>query len=205
METEDEVDVDGDVDMYRSMTGPCSRRHSPALSSSSQASGSGGSHLQAPDSDTASPTPERCHSLLAHTHRLSLSHTAHPHPRRAVGVVSDDPPAAGARVVINEGGDGVSVDGLGVGGGGVEDRIVSLEANDDFAMGAPPDAPGAIAVTVVNGHPHTGMMGIGGESEGESATETQEPPTPTLCALCAPTHAADNVTAATTASGHRRS
>ena len=38
-------------------------------------------------------------------------------------------------------GDGV---GVGVVGVGVEDGIVSLEPNDDFAMGAPPGAPGAI-------------------------------------------------------------
>ena len=36
-----------------------------------------------------------------------------------------------------------SDDGIGVVGVGVEDRIVSLEPND-FAMGAPPGAPGAI-------------------------------------------------------------
>jgi hypothetical protein len=36
------------------------------------------------------------------------------------------------------------VDGVGIVGVGVEDGIVSLEPNDDFAMGAPPGAPGAI-------------------------------------------------------------
>jgi hypothetical protein len=41
------------------------------------------------------------------------------------------------------GGDG----GVGLGGaGGVEDGIVSLEANIDFAMGVPPGAPGAIGL-----------------------------------------------------------
>lgn len=56
-------------------------------------------------------------------------------------------------MIINEAGGGVGgVDvGVGVGpvgvgevGVGVEDGIVSLEPNDDFAMGAPPGAPGAI-------------------------------------------------------------
>ncbi|KAF9460214.1 hypothetical protein BDZ94DRAFT_1266533 [Collybia nuda] len=85
-----------------------------------------------------SPSPER--HPQPHTHgRLSLS-------RRAVGIVSDDPPTGevgamelgtDAHIIINEAG--------GVGdGAGVEDGIVSLEPNDDFAMGAPPGAPGAI-------------------------------------------------------------
>jgi hypothetical protein len=70
-----------------------------------------------------------------------------PHPRRAVGIVSDSPPPtagpslevnADAHIIINNG----PQDGLNE--VGVEDGIVSLEANDDFAMGAPPGAPGAI-------------------------------------------------------------
>lgn len=73
-------------------------------------------------------------------------HSQQPRARRAVGIVSDAPAAAhapldvnaDAHIIINAaqvvGGDGV----------GVEDGIVSLEPNDDFAMGAPPGAPGAI-------------------------------------------------------------
>ncbi|KZT22394.1 hypothetical protein NEOLEDRAFT_1119703 [Neolentinus lepideus HHB14362 ss-1] len=70
-------------------------------------------------------------------------------PRRAVGIVSDTPPANPAgpsmemntepHIIINH------VPGeIGAPGVGVEDGIVSLEPNDDFAMGAPPGAPGAI-------------------------------------------------------------
>lgn len=74
-----------------------------------------------------------------------------PHPRRAVGIVSDTAGGAGAsldmnvdaHIIIND--QTVTVDGV-----GVEDGIVSLETNDDFAMGAPPGAPGAI-----NGPPRT--------------------------------------------------
>lgn len=66
--------------------------------------------------------------------------------RRAVGIVSDVPPAApldvngDVHIIISDAQGGV-VGGDGV---GVEDGIVSLEPNDDFAMGAPPGAPGAI-------------------------------------------------------------
>lgn len=84
--------------------------------------------------DDASPSPEPRTALLSMQQRT----------RRAVGIVSDAPPAAplqvntDAHIIINDaqvvGGDGV----------GVEDGIVSLEPNDDFAMGAPPGAPGAI-------------------------------------------------------------
>ncbi|KAH7926352.1 hypothetical protein BV22DRAFT_1087158 [Leucogyrophana mollusca] len=71
-------------------------------------------------------------------------------PRRAVGIVSDAPENAplevnaDAHIIINHGQGGV-VDADGV---GVEDGIVSLEPNDDFAMGAPPGAPGAMDETV---------------------------------------------------------
>ncbi|KAF8071460.1 hypothetical protein FPV67DRAFT_1560370 [Lyophyllum atratum] len=151
-ETEDdgEVDADGDVDMDRER---------------GQASGSG----------------QYTQRHTAHAHRLSLSHS---HARRAVGIVSDDPPAGAvapdAHIIINEDPDagglvvgvglaaGGGAFGVGVGGGGaggVEDGIVSLEANDDFAMGAPPGAPGAIAVARAEG------MVLGGESEGEGEVE----------------------------------
>jgi hypothetical protein len=66
-----------------------------------------------------------------------------------------------AHIIINQAGGG-QVDGVGggphvvavvVGDGddddGVEDGLVSLNTNDDFAMGAPPGAPGAIGETPV--------------------------------------------------------
>ncbi|KAF7966315.1 hypothetical protein HWV62_39179 [Athelia sp. TMB] len=63
--------------------------------------------------------------------RAPPSPTPGPRARCAVGIVSDVPPAApldtpDAHVIINDT------------GMGVEDGIVSLEPNDDFAMGAPP-------------------------------------------------------------------
>ena len=70
-----------------------------------------------------------------------------PHTRRAVGIVTDSPPTttgvslevnADAHIIINNG------PTHGLNEVGVEDGIVSLEPNDDFAMGAPPGAPGAI-------------------------------------------------------------
>ncbi|TFK39004.1 hypothetical protein BDQ12DRAFT_630131 [Crucibulum laeve] len=87
------------------------------------------------DSDSANPSPRR----IPHPH-MALG-------RRAVGIVSDDPAAENldgdAHIIINEEG-GVNVGGVEVGVGGVEDGIVSLGPNDDFAMGAPPGAPGAL-------------------------------------------------------------
>ena len=83
-----------------------------------------------------------CHAH-AHTHNRG---------RRAVGIVSDEPTngpqtlqvdGGDAHIIINEAGGGVEV-GVGVAtvrvgevGVGVEDGIISLEPNDDFAMGAP--------------------------------------------------------------------
>ena len=70
-------------------------------------------------------------------------------PRRTVGVIADAPEPApiemntDAHIIINHG-QGGGVDGEGVGMVGVDDGIVSLEPNDDFAMGAPPGAPGAM-------------------------------------------------------------
>ena len=91
------------------------------------------------DGDAPSPSPERQHS---ETGTIRATHS-----RRAVGIVSDTgaPPPPGttgidlpsdAHIIIND--EGV------VPGVGVEDGIVSLETNDDFAMGAPPGAPGAL-------------------------------------------------------------
>lgn len=124
-----------------------------------------------PDSDVASgSSPERqSQSQLTHRRGAGSSHSSHTihvsHSRRAVGIVSDEPQAstdvsvsgdAHINIVINDPGTGgvgvgvggVSVEGVGVEtmGGSVEDGIVSLEPNDDFAMGAPPGAPGAMVV-----------------------------------------------------------
>ena len=73
-----------------------------------------------------------------------------PLTRRAVAIVSDIRTETGAgqslelnsdaHIIINSEAD--------VQGDGVEDGIVSLEPNDDFAMGAPPGAPGAIETTM---------------------------------------------------------
>lgn len=73
-------------------------------------------------------------------------------PRRTVGIISDPPATAplevnaDAHIIINHAQGGV-VDGDSVGVVSVEDGIVSLEPNDDFAMGAPPGAPGAMDET----------------------------------------------------------
>lgn len=113
---ETETEDDGDVDMDRESV------HGDEASTS------------------GTPPPQRRPSA-AGTIRAPTVHT-----RRAVGIVSDTNPAAGGsldmdnevHIVINDQGDG------GVDGVGVEDGLVSLETNDDFAMGAPPGAPGAI-------------------------------------------------------------
>lgn len=128
-ETENEDEDDGDIDMDR--TEDSERIDSDVASTS------------------ASPSPERLMRNTTHTARQQHM------TRRAVGIVSDEPTAVpqtlqvggldtDAHIIINEGG------GVGVGDGGVEvgvgvvDGIVSLDQNDDFAMGAPPGAPGAM-------------------------------------------------------------
>lgn len=87
----------------------------------------------------------------------SRSMTLTQRPRRAVGIVSDAVPGPAplqvntdAHIIIHhgQGGDGMAV--------GVEDGIVSLEPNDDFAMGAPPGAPGAMDETI----PARGLRGV---------------------------------------------
>ncbi|KAH9925496.1 uncharacterized protein B0H18DRAFT_1008717 [Fomitopsis serialis] len=92
-------------------------------------------------STSGTPPPER-RGPPAGTIRAPTVHT-----RRTVGIVSDagNPATTGSldmdndvHIVINGQGDG------GVEGVGVEDGLVSMETNDDFAMGAPPGAPGAI-------------------------------------------------------------
>lgn len=91
---------------------------------------------------SGSPSPERSDSGLATVRRAQRASV-----RRAVGIVTDGPApdTAGpsidmntdAHIIIN---DQAAAEGV----GGVEDGIVSLEPNNDFAMGAPPGAPGAI-------------------------------------------------------------
>ena len=106
------------------------------------------------DDGAPSPLPER----QQHTDTGTIRAT---HSRRAVGIVSDAaaPAAVDApgtdlpsdeHIIIND--EGV------VRGVGVEDGIVSLETNDDFATDAPPGAPGALddpsptARTLTDGH-----------------------------------------------------
>ncbi|KAG5640868.1 hypothetical protein DXG03_006765 [Asterophora parasitica] len=192
-EEEEVVDADGDV----SMAGPSAPRprrrgtvvaprpQMPVASGSNSASTSS-NHAQAHDSDTASPSvsPER-----------RPSHSRHP-----VGIVTTDD--ADPHIIINDsvGGVSVSVGGVGVdagmgtlggtgglGGmgmnmGGVEDGIVSLDANDDFAMGAPPGAPGAmdagVALPGAGAFPGTrgrpGALGLGVESDVEGVSGGEE-------------------------------
>jgi hypothetical protein len=140
-ETEDEGDGQGDEDGDINMARP-ERRRPLSVHSRAQTDSDG-------PSTSASPSPERSPRPFQHLHhqRLSLS-------RRAVGIISDEAPtgdvgtmelSTDAHIIINDAG-GVG-EGMGVGGVGVEDGLVSLEPNDDFAMGAPPGAPGAIEET----------------------------------------------------------
>ncbi|KAG6332967.1 hypothetical protein ID866_6120 [Astraeus odoratus] len=118
-ETETEDDGDADVDMDRSH-----------------------------DTDDASSTT---HPPIPRAPRAA-SRSMTQRPRRTVGILSDAPATApldvnaDAHIIINHGQGGV-VDGDSVGVVSVEDGIVSLEPNDDFAMGAPPGAPGAMDET----------------------------------------------------------
>ncbi|KII84339.1 hypothetical protein PLICRDRAFT_57745 [Plicaturopsis crispa FD-325 SS-3] len=96
------------------------------------------------------------------------------HSRRAVGIVSDAAPApqlddmsGDAHIIIND----AQGDVAGAEGVGVEEGIVSLEPNDDFAMGAPPGAPGAID----GGTP---PIHVGNAVEGERRTRTAPDATP---------------------------
>lgn len=90
------------------------------------------------DGDAPSPSPER---QPTDTGTIRATHS-----RRAVGIVTDaaGPAGPGASMDMNSDPHIVINDEGVVTGVGVEDGIVSLEANDDFAMGAPPGAPGAI-------------------------------------------------------------
>ncbi|KAI8995708.1 hypothetical protein BD414DRAFT_480355 [Trametes punicea] len=106
------------------------------------------------DGDAPSPSPDRQPS---DTGTIRATHS-----RRAVGIVSDTagPPGPGVSMDMNSDPHIVINDEGVVAGVGVEDGIVSLEANDDFAMGAPPGAPGAIdgppARTVADAHAGAG-------------------------------------------------
>ncbi|KAA1467283.1 hypothetical protein DENSPDRAFT_234171 [Dentipellis sp. KUC8613] len=84
---------------------------------------------------STSPSPEPMSMPIPHNAQGS------PHTRRTVGIVSDASPtnAPGASLELNSDAHIIINQDQDVGEG-----IVSLEANDDFAMGAPPGAPGAI-------------------------------------------------------------
>jgi len=90
------------------------------------------------DRDRADTSPERAGNIPQTS----------PHTRRAVGIVTDSPPTTTAGVSLEVNADAHIIINNGPTHGlnevGVEDGIVSLEPNDDFAMGAPPGAPGAI-------------------------------------------------------------
>jgi hypothetical protein len=84
-------------------------------------------------SESPSPAPSRRTSTV-------------PHARRAVGIVEDEPeagpsgtmPSDPPHIIVES---ETVVPGTGA---GVADGLVNLEPNDDFALGAPPGAPGAI-------------------------------------------------------------
>ena len=157
---ETETEDDGDVEMDDSM------RESGAISGAS--------------------TPERrgrSPDAAAATVRTTTAH-----PRRAVGIVSDTPVAnaanpsldmnTDAHIIIND--QAVAVEGV----GGVEDGIVSLDTNDDFAMGAPPGAPGAIDGPPVDPHgagertPRAGTVNLPG-----GAITIRIPPVPSTTTI----------------------
>ena len=73
-----------------------------------------------------------------------------PLTRRAVAIVSDirTDTGAGQSLELNSDAHIIINSDVDVQGDGVEDGIVALEPNDDFAMGAPPGAPGAIETTM---------------------------------------------------------
>lgn len=149
-ETETEDDGDVDMDITRDSDAPVSGASSP---------------------ERRNPSPD------APTVRGAATH-----PRRAVGIVSDTIPTAvgasldmntDAHIIISD--QAVPVDGV-----DVADGIVSLETNDDFAMGAPPGAPGAI-----NGPPRADLPPAGertpraGTITLPMTTPTPVPPMPT--------------------------
>lgn len=157
-DTETEDDGDGeveneDVDMEDTTQSTQSSVSATSIGSTSNAASTNVSASPSPERQPTAPPPHRT--------RLSLS-------RRAVGIVSENAAQAqtipgiesGHHIIIND-----ELGDLGVGVGvnvGVDDGIVSLDqqATEDFAMGAPPGAPGAIdgtprfTVGVVGRHGH---------------------------------------------------
>ena len=114
-------------------------------------------HHDYSDGVASGSSPERSQpAMQMHTRRPS---------RRAVGIVSDAPPTGDVNVDMS-----VSISGdahivINPAGMGVEDGIVALEPNDDFAMGAPPGAPGAFDGGGVGGvdagaTPRAGVVGL---------------------------------------------
>ncbi|KAG7092054.1 hypothetical protein E1B28_008435 [Marasmius oreades] len=151
-------DMDGDIDMS-------------SASASANASDN--------DGPSASPSPERRPRRATHTHR----------PSRIVSIVAD-PPAPNinggdnAHIVVSDdmtmGMDGVAV-GVGVGSVG-EDGMVSLDANDDLAMGAPPGAPGAITSNpdISLGLDEGSYSASETEREDSTSSAIQASPTPSI-------------------------
>ncbi|TFK47886.1 hypothetical protein OE88DRAFT_1665581 [Heliocybe sulcata] len=117
------------------------RQHVPSTSNSTDNS--------RPETETEDDGDVDMDASITHDTDTSPSPQRRPFttPRRAVGIVSESPPAnpAGPSTEMNaEPHIIINPEELGANGVGVEDGIVSLEPNDDFAMGAPPGAPGAI-------------------------------------------------------------
>lgn len=145
-----------------------------------------GRESDVPVSGASSPERQNGSPERQSTIRASAAHPhGRPHARRAVGIVSDAAPATAdiggdAHIIIND--QGGAVDGV----GGVEDGIVSLETNDDFAMGAPPGAPGAINGPPANGHGHHTGAGERTPRAGTMALPAAPPvPVPALPATAA--------------------
>lgn len=165
-ETEDDenvdVDAEGDVDMeVISQLNPIS-----AITSSVDAEAS-----TSTATIQSTQMPANASSPVPHRARRSVSRRAGA-SAAAVGIVSNDTSLTVTThttqpshhpIIINEdlGDLGLNAGGVGlnvVGGVGVDDGIVSLDqqANEDFAMGAPPGAPGAIDAT-----PTFSTVGVG--------------------------------------------
>lgn len=170
---DDDVDVDGDVNMSRGTQAQAGSSTAAAIGRNRRSTHSMRTSRVAGGPAAASgSSPER---------EQTVGHTRRPSRTVAVGGAG----AGDAHIVINDSmnvnvpGVGVGVDpavgvgGLGVGMAGlgeVEDGIVSLEPNDDFAMGAPPGAPGALVDVV----PPNVVAG-GNESEQESVGDGPQP------------------------------
>ena len=167
-ETEDDenvdVDAEGDVDMEdASQLNPIS-----TITSSVDTEASTSTAIIQSIQMPANVSPSAPHRT-----RRSVSRRAGA-SATTVGIVSNDTPLtvpthttqpSHHHIIINEdlGDLGLNSGGVGmgvVGGVGVEDGIVSLDqqANEDFAMGAPPGAPGAIDTTPTFG---VGTVSVG--------------------------------------------